>query len=54
MTRRKIRQLQLLTGAPSKQGQVRAGDGVRNKNAKAAERALADKAEQAYRRTIND
>ncbi len=54
MTRRKIRKLELVAGAPSRKGQVPPGQGVRNKQIRAAERALAQQAEDAYRRTIAD
>jgi transposase len=54
LTRRKIRRLELATGAPSRKGQVPAGQGLRNKQIREAERALAAQAEQAYRRTITD
>jgi transposase len=54
LTRRKIRRLELATGAPSRKGQVPPGQGLRNKQIRAAEHALALQAEQAYRRTIAD
>ena len=54
LTRRKLRKLELAAGAPSRKGQVRAGDGLRNKQIRDAERALAAQAEDAYRRTIAD
>lgn len=54
LTRRKIRQLELATGAPSRKGQVRAGHGDRNTAIRDSERALALQAENAYRRTIAD
>jgi len=54
LARRKVRQLELAAGAPSRKGQVRAGAGDRNKNIRDAERALALQAEDAYRQTIND
>ena len=54
MTRRKLRKLELAAGAPSRKGQVRPGDGLRNKQIRDAERALAAQAEDAYRRTIAD
>ena len=54
LTRRKIRQLELATGAPSRKGQVRAGHGHRNKTIRNAEHALALQAETAYRQTITD
>jgi len=54
LTRRKVRKLELAAGAPSRKGQVRAGDGLRNKQIRDAERALAAQAEDAYRRTIAD
>ena len=54
LTRRKIRQLELATGAPSRKGQVRAGHGDRNKTIRNAEHALAQQAENAYRQTITD
>jgi transposase len=54
LTRKKIRALELATGAPSRKGQVRAGHGARTKQIRDAERALATQAEQAYRRTIAD
>jgi transposase len=54
LTRRKVRRLELATGAPSRKGQVPAGQGLRNKRICEAERALAAQAEQAYRRTIAD
>ena len=54
LTRRKIRQLELATGAPSRTGQVRAGAGARTNDLRDAERALALQAESAYRRTIID
>ena len=52
LTRRKIRQLELTTGAPSRKGQVRAGHGDRTNAIRDSERALALQAENAYRRTI--
>jgi transposase len=54
LTRRKIRRLELATGAPSRKGQIPAGQGLRNKQIREAERALVAQAEQAYRRTIAD
>lgn len=51
LTRKKIRQLELTAGAPSRKGQVRAGHGTRTAATRDAERALA---ENAYRRTIAD
>jgi transposase len=54
LTRRKIRRLEFATGAPSRKGQVPAGQGLRNKQIRDAERALAAQAEHAYRRTIAD
>ena len=54
LTRRKIRQLELAAGAPSRKGQVRAGAGARNTDIRDAERALALQAERAYRQTITD
>ena len=54
LTRRKIRQLELAAGAPSRKGQVRAGAGARANAIRDAERALALQAESAYRRTITD
>src|SRR5512132_1966093 len=54
LTRKKIRRLELAAGAPSRKGQVRPGDGLRNKSIRDAERALATQAEDAYRRTISD
>jgi transposase len=54
LTRKKIRTLELATGAPSRKGQVRPGHGARTKQIRDAERALATQAEQAYRRTIAD
>ena len=54
LARRKIRQLELAAGAPSRKGQVRPGAGDRNKNIRDAERALALQAEHAYRQTISD
>lgn len=54
LTRKKIRRLELAAGAPSRKGQVRPGDGLRNKSIRDAERALALQAEDAYRRTISD
>ena len=54
LTRRKIRRLELTAGAPSRKGQVPAGQGLRNKQIRDAERALALQAESAYRRTIAD
>ena len=54
LTRRKVRKLELVAGAPSRKGQVRTGDGLRNKQNRDAERALAAQAEDAYRRTIAD
>jgi len=53
LTRRKIRQLELATGAPSRKGQVRA-HGNRTTAIRDSERALALQAESAYRRTIAD
>jgi hypothetical protein len=54
LTRKKIRRLELAAGAPSRKGQVPPGQGVRNKQIREAERALALQAEEAYRRTIAD
>jgi transposase len=54
LTAKKIRALELATGAPSRKGQVRAGDGARTAAIRHAEHALALQAEQAYRRTISD
>jgi transposase len=54
LTRKKIRRLELAAGAASRKGQVRPGDGLRNKSIRDAERALALQAEDAYRRTISD
>lgn len=54
LTRKKIRQLELAAGAPSRKGQVRAGHGARTTTIRDAERALAAQAESAYRRTIAD
>jgi hypothetical protein len=54
LTRRKIRRLERAAGAPSRKGQIRPGDGARNKQIRNAERALAAQAEDAYRRTIAD
>lgn len=54
LTRKKIRQLELAAGAPSRKGQVRAGHGARTTAIRDAERALAAQAESAYRRTIAD
>ncbi|MCA1699164.1 MAG: IS110 family transposase [Actinobacteria bacterium] len=54
LTRRKIRQLELATGAPSRKGQVRAGHGNRTNAIRDSERALALQAESAYRRTVAD
>jgi transposase len=54
LTAKKIRALELITGAPSRKGQVRAGHGARTPAIRRAEHALALQAEQAYRRTISD
>ncbi len=54
LTRKKIRRLQLAAGAPSRKGQVPPGQGLRNKQIREAERALALQAENAYRRMIAD
>jgi transposase len=54
LARHKIRRLELTAGAPSRKGQVRPGDGARNPATRNAERALAQQAENAYRRTIAD
>src|SRR4051812_44015611 len=54
LARHKIRRLELAAGAPSRKGQVRPGDGARNPAIRNAERALAQQAENAYRRTIAD
>lgn len=54
LTAKKIRALELATGAPSRKGKVRAGDGARTPEIRAAEHAVAARAEQAYRRTISD
>jgi transposase len=54
MTAKKIRQLQLAAGAPSRKGQVRAGHGTRRTEIRQAEHAAALQAEAAYRRTIAD
>lgn len=53
-TAKKIRQLELTAGAPSRKGQVRAGHGTRRREIIEAERAAALQAEIAYRRTITD
>jgi hypothetical protein len=47
LARRKIRRLKLAAGAPSRKGQVPAGHGLRNKQIRDAERALAIQAENA-------
>jgi transposase len=54
LTRKKLRRLELVAGAPSRKGQVRAGAGLRNNETRDAERALAIQAENAYRRTLAD
>jgi transposase len=54
LTRRKIRRLELAAGAPSRKGQVPPGKGLRNRQIREAEHALALQAENAYRRTIAD
>jgi transposase len=54
LTRKKIRQLELAAGAPSRKGQVRAGAGARTNAIRDAEHALALQAESAYRQTITD
>jgi len=54
LTAKKIRALELATGAPSRKGQVRAGHGTRTTAIRDAERAIATQAERAYRRTIRD
>jgi transposase len=54
LTTRKTRRLELDAGAPSRKGQVRAGDGAHRDDIRDAERALALQAERAYRTTIND
>ena len=54
LTAKKIRKLELASGAPSRKGQVRPGHGARTRQIRDAERALATQAEQAYRRTIAD
>ena len=54
LTAKKIRTLELASGAPSRKGQVRPGHGARTRQIRDAERALATQAEQAYRRTIAD
>jgi hypothetical protein len=51
LARRKIRRLELAAGAPSRKGQVPTGHGLRDKQIRDAERALAIQAENAYRRT---
>jgi transposase len=47
LTRKKIRQLELAAGAPSRKGQVRAGAGDRTSAIRDAEHALALQAESA-------
>jgi transposase len=54
LTAKKIRALELASGAPSRKGQVRAGQGSRTTAIRDAERAVATQAEHAYRRTITD
>ena len=54
LARHKIRRLELAAGAPSLKGQVRAGNGARNREIRAAEHALAAQAELAYRQTITN
>jgi transposase len=54
LARQKIRRLELTAGAPSRKGQVRPGHGARNPAIRTAERAIAEQAENAYRRTIAD
>ena len=54
LTRKKIRRLEVAAGAPSRKGQVPPGQGLRNKQIREAERALALQAENAYRRMIAD
>lgn len=54
LTRKKIRRLELAAGAPSRKGQVRAGQGARTAAIRDAERALALQAETGYRRMITD
>lgn len=54
LTHKKIRALELATGAPSRKGQVRAGHGARTASIRDAEHALALQAEHAYRRPVAD
>jgi hypothetical protein len=54
LARQKIRRLELTAGAPPRKGQVRPGHGARNPAIRDAERAIAQQAENAYRRTIAD
>ena len=53
MTRNKIRQLELLTGAPSQKGRKGIAGG-KSKARYEAERQLSRQAETAYRRLVND
>lgn len=54
LTQKKIRALQLAAKAPSRKGQVRAGQGARTVEIRAAEQSLARQAQSAYERTIAD
>ncbi len=54
LTNKKIRALQLATGATSRKGKVRAGQGARTAATRDAEHAIALQAEHAYRQTITD
>ena len=53
LTRHKIRKLELAAGAPSRKGQVRPGDGLRNSRS-ATPNARSRTGRDAYRRTIAD
>ena len=53
LTRRKLRLLEIRAGAPSRKG-IRTGKWVAGKAMREAERATAEQAEAAYRRTVSD
>jgi transposase len=54
MTRKKIRQLELLAGAPPRKGKAGGAGNFANRHVREAERELSGQAEAAYRRLVSD
>jgi len=54
MTRKKIRQLELLAGAPPRKGKAGVAGNFANRHVREAERELSGQAEAAYRRLVSD